>query len=123
MAGLKPQLAEEEHGFATIAHGQEWPRELVPVATFAEVEGTSVIAQTAMLEAVGLDYDGGWAKISLGYVSSLASVGLTARFSRALTEAGIPSNVVAAFYHDHLFVPWSRREDAMDILSKLEAPE
>ncbi|NNC47355.1 MAG: ACT domain-containing protein [Sphingomonas sp.] len=123
MAGLKPQLAEEEHGFATIAHGQGWPRGLVPVATFAEDEGASVIAKTAMLEAVGLDHDGGWAKISLGYASSLDGVGLTARFSQALTEAGIPCNVVAAFHHDHLFVPWSRRQDAMAILSELEAPE
>lgn len=123
MAGLKPQLAEEEYGFATIAHGQEWPRGLKPVATFAEDEGASVIAHTAVLEAAGLDHDGGWAKISLGYVSSLESVGLTARFAQALTQADIPCNVVAAFYHDHLFVPWSRREDAMDILSKLEAPQ
>ena len=123
MPGLKPQLADEEHGFATIAQGQGWPRGLVPVATFAEVEGASVIAQAALLDAVGLDHDGGWAKITLGYESRLDGIGLTARVFDALASAGIACNVVAAFYHDHLFVPWDRRKDAMDILSELEAPE
>jgi uncharacterized protein len=45
--------------------------------------------------------------------SSLDAVGLTSVLSNALAEAGISTNIVAALRHDHLFVPWSRREDAL----------
>jgi len=48
-------------------------------------------------------------------------VGLTAAVAGALAEAGIACNVVAGFHHDHLFVPWERREDALAILSDLSA--
>ncbi|MBB3764210.1 ACT domain-containing protein [Sphingomicrobium lutaoense] len=120
MSELQPRLAEEEHGFATIPMGEGWPRGLVPVATFAEEEGASVIALSSILEAVGLDHNGGWAKISLGLHSALDGVGLTAAVSGALAEKGIPCNMVAAFHHDHIFVPWDRREEAVEIISKVE---
>jgi uncharacterized protein len=120
MSPLKPQLAEEEHGFATIAMGQGWPQGLVPVATFAEAEGASVIALASILKAVGIDHQAGWAKITLGVNSSLDGVGLTAAVSQALADQGIACNMVAAYHHDHLFVPWDRREEAMDIIAKVE---
>jgi hypothetical protein len=49
----------------------------------------------------------------------LDAVGLTAAFAKALTDAGISSNVVAALYHDHIFVQWDRRDDAMKALKSL----
>jgi hypothetical protein len=39
--------------------------------------------------------------------------------SGALAEAGIACNVVAGFHHDHLFVPWERREEALELLQRL----
>jgi hypothetical protein len=39
----------------------------------------------------------------------------------ALAEEGISANVVAAYFHDHLFVPWEQRDRAMAILSTLAA--
>lgn len=118
---LKPMLAEEEHGFATIAMGEGWPQGLVPVATFAEAEGASVIALAAILEGVGLDHQAGWAKITLGVNSALDMVGLTAKVAAALAEKGISANIVAAYHHDHVFVPWARRDEAVAILEKLSS--
>jgi len=43
-------------------------------------------------------------------------VGLTAAIARVLAGKGISANVVAGFYHDHVFVPWARRDDAMAVL-------
>ncbi len=60
-----------------------------------------------------------WARISLTLHSDLAAVGLTAAFAAALAAAGISANVVAGFYHDHIFVPWERRGDAMEALHAL----
>ncbi|MEM8695380.1 MAG: ACT domain-containing protein [Pseudomonadota bacterium] len=116
---LKPMLAEEEHGFATIPIGAGWPQGLVPVATFAEAEGASVIALASILDGIGLDHDGGWAKITIGATSALSAVGLTAKIASALAETGISANIVAAYHHDHVFVPWARRDAAMAVLENL----
>jgi hypothetical protein len=61
----------------------------------------------------------GWARISLGVHSSLAAIGLTARVSAALAERGLSANIVAALHHDHVFVPWDRREEALAALREL----
>ena len=52
--------------------------------------------------------------------SSLAAVGLTAAVSAALTEAGISANIVAAYYHDHLFVPDDDADRALAALESLQ---
>ena len=61
----------------------------------------------------------GWARITLQVHSSLTAVGLTARVADALAEAGISANMVAAIHHDHVFVPWERREESLAILHRL----
>ena len=54
--------------------------------------------------------------ISLHVHSSLDAVGLTAAFSTALGNAGISANVVAAYYHDHIFVPTDKADKALNVL-------
>ena len=85
-----------------------------PFATVAEAEGLTVVAPLAAL-------GGGepWARISLTVHSDLAAVGLTAAFATALGREGISCNVIAGMHHDHLFVPWDRRENAMAALRAL----
>jgi hypothetical protein len=46
-------------------------------------------------------------------------VGLTAAFAAALTREGISANVVAAFHHDHIFVPERDADRAMEALRAL----
>jgi hypothetical protein len=46
-------------------------------------------------------------------------IGLTATVATALADRGIASNVVAGSYHDHPFVPYQRRHDAMTRLIEL----
>jgi hypothetical protein len=58
----------------------------------------------------------GWARITLGVHSSLAAVGFTARVADALAAQRISANMVAAFHHDHVFVPWDRRDEALAAL-------
>jgi len=40
-----------------------------------------------------------------------------------LAELDISVNVVAALHHDHLFVPWDRREEALECLRDLETKQ
>ena len=76
----------------------------------------AIVREAEGLTLVRPDPSGEWARISLGVHSSLDAVGLTAAFSARLAEAGISANVVAATYHDHIFVQWDRREEALAAL-------
>jgi uncharacterized protein len=76
----------------------------------------AIVRENEGLTLIRPDPFGEWARISLGVHSSLDAVGLTAAFSSRLAEAGISANVVAAFYHDHIFVQWERREEALAAL-------
>ena len=110
LATMEPVLFPEPYGFAV------W-RGALPegvFATVAEAEGLTVVAPLAIL-------GGGdpWARISLTVHSDLAAVGLTAAFAGALGQEGISCNVIAGVHHDHLFVQWDRREDAMAALRRL----
>ena len=88
-------------------------------ATVAEDEGLTVIAPHPALLAAGVDPGPAWARISLTVHSDLAAVGLTAAFARALADHGISANVVAGFHHDHILVPWDRRQEALAALQAL----
>lgn len=74
------------------------------VGSFREEEGLSLILPVEVARAHGVAGEP-MACISLTVWSSLTGVGLTAAVSAALATEGIPANVVAAFHHDHVFVP------------------
>lgn len=109
LRGMEPVLAAEPYGITVQATAVVGAFALV-----AEDEGMTVIAPLSLVPA-----EAAWARISLTLHSDLAAVGLTAAFARALAEVGISANVVAGFYHDHIFVPWERRGDAMAALKAL----
>jgi hypothetical protein len=86
---------------------------------FRESEGVTVILPKSTADDLGLPYPTVFAWITLSVHSSLEAVGLTSAVSHALTESGISCNVVAAFYHDHLFVPVKDASRAMDVLTRM----
>ncbi|MBC7986687.1 MAG: ACT domain-containing protein [Sphingomonadaceae bacterium] len=122
MTWLRPILGDLEYGFATLAPGAPLPAAIEPIATFAESEGRTIIAPAAQLADAGLPHKPGWALITIALATDLDATGITAAIATALAEAGIAANVVAAYHHDHLFVPWERRREALAILERLEAP-
>jgi uncharacterized protein len=88
-------------------------------ATIEEDEGTTIIAPSEFMKSAKLEFAGLWARITLKIHSSLEAVGLTAAFATALKEAGISANVIAGFHHDHIFVQWDKRHEAMSALVNL----
>ena len=88
------------------------------VMTFMEEESITIIAQKEIADKLNLKYSFIASWITLTIHSSLEAVGLTAAFSKALSENGISCNVVAAFYHDHIFVDKKDTEKTMEILNK-----
>ena len=105
---LKPRLYPQRYAFAETADAT------LHDGLFA------LIREGEGLTAIAPDPQGDWARISLEVHSSLDAVGLTAEISSRLAEKGISANIVAALHHDHLFVPWDRREEALAVLHGLE---
>lgn len=79
---------------------------------------TLVLAKDKADEA-GLQYEGAFRQITLTVHSSLAAVGLTAAVSTKLTSKDISANVIAAYYHDHIFVSNNKAEQALSALKEL----
>jgi len=92
---------------------------LNPVCIFQEQEGITVILPKHQADDSSLPYSILCAWITLTVHSSLEAVGLPAAVSKAMTDANISCNVVAAYYHDHIFVPVEDADRAMDALTKL----
>ncbi|MDP4604902.1 MAG: ACT domain-containing protein [Erythrobacter sp.] len=106
LAGMAPVLDERAWRFALV----EGPPPADAFALICEDEGTTAIVP---------EEGGGFARITLMVHSALEGVGLTAAVSGALAETGIACNVVAGYHHDHLFVPWERRHEALERLQHL----
>ncbi|MDH6303715.1 hypothetical protein M2459_000047 [Parabacteroides sp. PF5-5] len=86
---------------------------------FKEEEGVTLILKREIADKLQLDYSFIAAWITLTVHSSLEAVGLTAAFSNALSAADISCNVVAAYYHDHIFVKKEDATEAMNVLNNL----
>jgi len=121
LAGMRPSMSETAFAFATARSLQDVPASVSIIGCFNEDEGVTVIATLDQLARTGLMQSGPFAKISLAVHSSLAAVGLTAKISTSLAHGGISANIVAGYFHDHIFVPWEERHAALDILSDLGA--
>ena len=90
-----------------------------PIGYFKEKEGRTLILKKKEAEAIGLSFDYVASWITLNVHSSLEAVGLTAIFSAALAKHGISCNIVAGYYHDHLFVERNDAAKAMAVLLRL----
>lgn len=86
---------------------------------FREKEAITIVVSKGYADTKGWKYNAVFSWISLTIHSSLEAVGLTAAFSTALAKQNISCNVVAAYYHDHIFVKKEDAGKAMDALKKL----
>jgi len=118
LRSMRPTLNPGVYAFVSLPHGTG-AEPLQPIATFREPEGLSVIVDERAVAGRPVLFRSAW--ITLAVHSDLAAVGLTAAVAAALASAGISCNVVAAAFHDHLFVPVAFAEAAMSVLTALAA--
>jgi uncharacterized protein len=122
LATMTPELAEDEFVYCTVPVSElESSLRLRPLGLFHEAEGLTLILPLGIARRAGLQTSAPMRQITLKVHSSLEAIGLTAAFSRALTEVGISANVVAGYYHDHIFVPAADAERAVMALRQLSA--
>ncbi|SHM56498.1 ACT domain-containing protein [Flavobacterium chilense] len=84
---------------------------------FKEKEAITLILKKEIADTLKLEYSVLMSWITLTVHSSLEAIGLTAAFSKALSEREISCNVVAAYYHDHIFVNKKDVSKAIEILN------
>jgi hypothetical protein len=113
LQNLDPQLRPGRFVFVTV---RQWPESIEPVAMVVEDEGTTLVVDQDVADRCELQYDYVAAMITLRVHSALHSVGLTAVVASALAGAGVSCNVVAGYFHDHLFVPADRADEAVTVL-------
>lgn len=121
LRSMKPCLNDGVYVFCTI---QDLDANIAAdcLMMFREAEGMTVILEKDTAEKHGLHYAYACSWITLTVHSSLEAVGLTAAFSKALADERISCNVVAGYYHDHVFVHPGDAGRAMQILERLSAP-
>ena len=119
LASMSPELSDGEYVFCTFQNAIYGDyAELEPIASAEETEGLTLIIPKHKADENNLTYESVFRCITLTIYSSLDAIGLTAAFSNKLTEHGISANVIAGYYHDHIFVQYEHAERAIDVLSE-----
>ena len=116
---MSPTLDDQEYVFITTQNRLDEMIKFNPLCSFVEEEGLTLIIKKRIAIEQGLKFDGVFKKITLRVHSSLDAVGLTAMVSSKLKDNNISANVVAAYYHDHIFVQSSLSEKALNCLRDL----
>jgi hypothetical protein len=119
LASMNPELRPGVYVFATLEPSAAPPEGVESVMVFREAEGTTLILPLEAAEGAGIAGVFPCRMITLRIHSSLEAVGFMARITTRLAGAGIGVNPVSAFFHDHLFVPEDRAEEAVALLREL----
>jgi hypothetical protein len=121
LASMDPELGAEEFVFHSMEASSEEVTRLEPWAVIREKEGITLILEKAVAEKAGVKVGSIFRRITLNIHSSLDAVGLTAAVATRLASAGISANVVAGYFHDHVFVGRERAEEAVGLLKGMAA--
>lgn len=120
LSTMSPELVCGDFVFLSIQRASYGDyAELQPIVTVSEDEGLTLIVPKSKADEHSHSYESVYRRISLKVHSSLDAVGLTAAVSTKLTENGLSANIIAGYYHDHLFVQKEVADTAVSILLDL----
>ncbi len=122
LKNMSPKLNVNEFVFLTLKGKYGDYLELEPICSFMEEEGLTLVVPKEKAIKYDMSFEGVYKQITLTVHSSLDAVGLTAAVSSKLASDGISANVIAAFYHDHIFIQSEFADRALSSLNEFINP-
>jgi uncharacterized protein len=119
LKSMQPVLQNGEYIFCSLDPQDDRCTAVKPIGSFQEREGLTLILLREGADSVGISYTSTFVMITLSVHSSLEAVGFLAQITSLLAQQGISVNPGSAYYHDHLFVPSDRVNEAMQLLQAL----
>jgi hypothetical protein len=118
LRGMAPALRPGIFVYCTFSDNEQ-PAGLRTLCTYDEAEGRSAIIEEEEALRYGIPHRFRCALITLNIHSDLAAVGFMSEVLGTLAALDIPCNVVSAYYHDHLFLPIDRADEALTVLQHM----
>lgn len=119
LATLTTTLHDTIFVFATLTNASDLPPLEETQLLFKETEGITVIVSREYATTHNIDFFFPCKMITLNVTSSLEAVGFMAVIATKLAENNMGVNPVSGFYHDHLFIPLGREQEAVEVLNRL----
>ena len=119
---MAPHLHPETFVYCTFPDFR-LPAGINPICTFREAEGLTAIVERSEADRADVPHVFEARLITLTVHSSLDAIGLLATVATGLAKASIPCNAIAAYHHDHLFVPRHLADNAMSLLVSLASAD
>ncbi len=116
---LTTTLHDPTFVFATLKNDSQLPPLPEIRLLFRESEGITVIVDIEYAKSNCLEYFFPCKMITLNVTSSLEAVGFMAVIATRLAAKDMGVNPVSGFYHDHIFVPVGREQEAVSSLREL----
>jgi hypothetical protein len=114
LSSMSPELIDGEFVFCSFGNAKYGDHsQLDPIATLMEEEGLTLVISKRKAQEYGVAFESVFRCITLRVHSSLDAVGLTAAVSRRLAERGMAANMIAGYFHDHVFVATDTAEKAL----------
>ena len=119
LGSMSPELVSGVFVFVTLLRGMPMPAGIDAIMTFREREGDTLVLSEDEAKAAALPSAFRSRMITLNVHSSLDAIGFLAAITARLAAASMGVNPVSGYFHDHLFVPVDRADEAMAILEDI----
>ncbi len=121
LSAMSPELLPGEFVFCTFADAVYGSHShLHPMAAINEAEGLTLVIPSKQAKQHQISYESVFRCITLNIHSSLDAVGLTAAISSCLAAHNISANVIAGYFHDHVFVHTEQAAHALRLLQTFQ---